>query len=115
MAETRDEFLCDNIWDSWIGDVEDDGSFDLDVDDDGKITGWHILPDDTRLEVTGTCQHEPPHHFIEIWEDRNGTPYHYSGRIIPKSTGKHMTKGGKRSNHSKKPVADEVWTGVRTT
>lgn len=108
------EFLCNGNWDSWLNEDDDDGFFDLRVDDSGQITGYHILANGERIEVTGTCEHSGQHH-IELEEVRRGIEYFYSARIIRKNSGKHKTKNGRCRINRKRKVDDEVWVGVKTT
>jgi len=108
-------FLCDETWDSTVNSSQDDGIFDLQVDGNGVISGYHFLRGSPKIPVTGQCQHSPQHH-IEIDETRNdGSKYHYSAQVIPEASGKHFTKDGKRRKTFKDKFDDDVWTGVRTT
>jgi len=108
MMEDFREFLCYGNWDSWLNEDDDDGFFDLRVDDSGHITGYHYLDNGERIDVTGTCEHSGQH-YIELKEVRRGIEYFYSARIIPKnSTNKHKTKNGTCRIHRKRKVDDEV-------
>jgi len=119
------DFICGGTWKSTLK-GKNDGTFDLKVDANGKITGDHLLPPNGTpiLKVTGTCKHTPNHH-IEIKEKRDGKKFRYHADIIEDTSGdgKHKTKDGKRSpddnidvkRGKKAEFDDEVWTGVRST
>ena len=116
MEELR-EFVCYGPWESSLN-GDDDGRFELEVDEDGYITGYHYLANEDlanegkRITVTGTCKHSG--HYIELKENRGDTEYFYYSPIIRKDSGNHKTKNGRCRIHGKPKVDDDVWVGVKT-
>ena len=129
------EFLCNQDWDSEI-DGEDDGFFDLDIDEGtGDITGTHFVGEE-EYDVHGICLHPTDQsrvHFITLFEFRGSTLYRYRGEIVPDNTGagRHKVPAGKRRRlfgtrlreqlerrerrGPKRPLVDNDWTAEKAT